>query len=90
MLIELYVIMFGLKIYLFEYKLVQENYYYLNLFLFLLMEMMLNDNNQMVKNLLFDDNFENVLMAVLHVIHDLIHLRNEFVYDRFVGMVLLD
>ncbi len=86
MLIELYVLMLYLKFYLDDYKLVQENYYYLNL----LMVKILNDNNQMVINQLFDDNFENILMVVLHVIHDLIHLKNENVSYLFVDKELLN
>jgi hypothetical protein len=50
----------------------------------------LNDNNQMVINQLFDDNFENILMVVLHVIHDLIHLKNENVSYLFVDKELLN
>ncbi len=67
---EFYVSMQHLTIDLFEYKLVQVNYSEL-------MEMILSDSNQMVLNQLFDDNFENILMDVLHAIYDLIHLNTD-------------
>jgi hypothetical protein len=46
---------------------------------------MLNDNNQMVIDQLFDDNFGNILkdslyvLLVLHVKHDQVQLKNEIV-----------